>query len=427
MIVTFGSFLLLIFSGIPVVFALGVAATLTLALTTTTPLAIVAQRIYAGLDSFPIMAIPFFVLTGIIMEKGGIARRIVDLAQALVGWVTGSLFGVAVVTGTGLAAISGSGSADTAAVSAMLVPEMRRRGYDVDFGAGLIAAAGALAPIIPPSVFMIVLATISNLSVGAMFLGGVVPGLIVAAGLLAAGAVVARRGGPQYRDAAPFSLARLGRAFVAATPALTLPVIIVGGIVGGVFTPTEAAGIAVVVGLLVSLFVYREIAPHQVAQMVLQAAGLSSGVMMIVATASIYSWLIASQNVPALLGGWLQDVSGDPVVFLIVVNLLLIVVGMFLESVSAIIILVPMLMPIAVSYGIDPIHFGVVVCLNLAVGLITPPYGICLYMAATVAERPIVAVARRIWIPLLPMIAALLLTTYVPGLVLWLPGLVMGR
>lgn len=422
MIFTFGSFLLLIVSGIPIVFALGVAATVTLTLTTDTPLAIVAQRVYAGLDSFPIMAIPFFVLTGLIMEVGGIARRIVALAQALVGWITGSLFGVSVVTGTGLAAISGSGSADTAAISSMLVPEMRRRGYDIDFAAALIATAGALAPIIPPSVMMVVLATISNLSVGDMFLGGVVPGLLIALSLLGVGYLFARRGGSPYRDAEPFSLSRLGRAFVEALPALTLPVIIVGGIIGGVFTPTEAAAVAVVVGAFVSMAVYRELSFADLPDVILRAAGISSAVMMIVATASIFSWLVASQNVPELLGGWLQQVSGSPVVFLMVVNVLLLLVGMFMESVSAILILVPMLMPIAMSYGIDPVHFGVVVTLNLSLGLITPPYGICLFVASTVAGRPIGSVARKVWLPLLPMVVVLLLATYVPELVLWLPS-----
>src|SRR5690606_8683771 len=259
MLVTFGSFLLLIFSGIPIFFALGVAAAMTLALTTTTPLSIVAQRMYAGLDSFPIMAIPFFVLTGLIMERGGIARRIVDLAQALVGWFPGSLYGVSTVTGTGFAAISGSGSADTAAISSMMIPQMRKRNYDIDVGAALIAAAGSLAPIIPPSIFMIVIATLAGMSTGRLFLARVSPGLLISLALLVAGYLVARRGGDRYRDQEPFSISRLVRAFIAALPALTLPVIIVGGIVGGVFTPTEAAAIAVVVGFLISLFVYREL------------------------------------------------------------------------------------------------------------------------------------------------------------------------
>lgn len=425
--VTFGSFLLLIFSGIPIFFALGVAAAMTLALTSTTPLSIVAQRMYAGLDSFPIMAIPFFVLTGLIMERGGIASRIVDLAQAMVGWIPGSLYGISTVTGTGFAAISGSGSADTAAISSMMIPQMRKRNYDIDIGAALIAAAGSLAPIIPPSIFMIVIATISSLSTGRLFLAGVVPGLLISLALLVSGYLVARAGGDQYRDQEPFSLGRLVRAFIFSVPALTLPIIIVGGIVGGIFTPTEAAAIAVVVGFLVSLFVYREMGLADIPPIILRAAGISAAVMIIIATASIFSWLIASQNVPALLGGWLSSISTSPIAFLIFAMLLLIVVGMFMESISAIIILLPMLMPIAQQFGVDPIHFGLLVCLNLSIGLITPPYGICLYVASTTAGRTIEQIARKIWIPMLPMITVMILIMFVPEVALWLPNAMLGK
>jgi C4-dicarboxylate transporter, DctM subunit len=419
--VSFGSFLLLIFSGAPMVFALGVAAALTLALTTTVPMTVVAQRLYAGLDSFTIMAIPFFVLAGLIMEEGGIARRIINLAAALVGWITGSLFMVAVVTGAGLAAISGSGSADTAAIASMLTPEMRKRRYDIDFSAALIAAAGALGPIIPPSIIMVVVASISNLSVGAMFLGGVVPGLLMAFGMLVAAYWFARRGGEIYRDSEPFSAVRLGRAFVAALPALTMPAIIVGGILGGVFTPTEAAAIAVLVGLVVSLFIYRELAPADLPRLVLRAAGISAAVVMIIGTASIFSWLIAAQNVQNIIAAWIIAHAGGAWTFLLLVNLLLLLVGMFMESISAILILMPVLMPIAIKLGVDPVHFGVICSVNLSIGLITPPYGICLFVASTVVKRTVGQVASRVWIPLAPMFAVLLAATYVPELVLWLP------
>jgi C4-dicarboxylate transporter DctM subunit len=424
---TFGSFLVLIFAGAPMVFALGVAGALTLALTTPVPLSIVAQRVYSGLDSFTIMAIPFFVLAGMIMEEGGIARRIVNLAAAAVGWITGSLFMVAVVTGTVLAGISGSGSADTAAISSMLVPEMRQRRYDVDFSAALIAAAGALGPIIPPSIIMVVVATVTNLSVGAMFLGGVVPGLLMGAGLLLAGYLYAERGGPQYKDAESFALPRLGRALVDALPALLMPVIIVGGIVGGVFTATEAAAVAVLVGFVVGVFVYRELRLAELPGLLLRAAGISSAVMMIIGTASVFSWLVANQNVAGLLASWMRANLGGPAVFLLVVNVLLLAVGMFMESISAILILMPMLMPIAVKLGVDPLHFGVIVSLNLSIGLITPPYGICLFVACTVAQRTVAQVSSKIWIPLLPMLAVLLLATYLPGVILWLPSMLMTR
>ena len=417
----FGGFLLLILSGMPIVFALGVAALIAISTMTGTPLVIVAQRVYGGVSSFTLMAIPFFVTAGIIMEAGGIARRFVDLAAALVGWLTGSLYFVAIVTGTGLAAISGSGSADTAAVGSILMPEMRKRGYDVDLSASVIAASGALAPIIPPSIIMIIVAITANQSIGAMFLGGIVPGVLIAAALAFTCWLFARRGGAAYRNTQAFSGARLGRAFMAALPALSLPVIIVGGIIGGVFTATEAACIAVIVTLIISLFIYREITFADLPALFLKAVSLSAAVLMIVATASVFTWIIATLGAPRLLDGWIRGITDSPVVFLIIVNVLLLVVGMFMESISAILIIIPVLMPIATSFGIDPVQFGVMTALNLSIGLITPPYGICLFVAAMVADRRIEQVASRVWIPLVPMVVVLALTAYVPAVVLTLP------
>ena len=424
MIFAFSAFLAFLLIGTPIVFVLGIAATLTLLLTTDVPLTIVSQRIYDGLNSFTIMAIPFFVFAGAIMDAGGISRRIVDFATALVGWVVGSLLMVSVVAATGLAAISGSGSADVAAISSIMQPELRRRRYDIDFSAAVIACAGSLAQVIPPSLMMVVVALVSNLSVGAMFLAGVLPGLMTVPGLLVAAWLHARRGGPQYREVEPFTGARLRRTFVRALPALGMPVIIIGGIVGGVFTPTEAASVAVLYGLVVALFVYRDLSWRQLPGLVLRASALSAAVMMIVATASIFGWLVASANVPAILAAWIKSVSSEPWTYLLMVNLLLMLVGMFMESLAAILILVPVLMPIAISFGIDPVHFGVVVVMNFAIGMVTPPYGITLFVASSIAERNIIQVARRITWPWAMMTLILILVTYVPDVALVLPRLV---
>ena len=424
MIFAFSIFLVLLLVGMPVVFVLGLAAAATLILTQPDiPLTIVSQRMYDGLNSFTIMAIPFFVFAGAIMDAGGISRRIVDLATALVGWIVGSLLMVSVVAATGLAAISGSGSADVAAVSSIMQPELRRRKYDVDFAAAIIACAGSLAQIIPPSLMMVVVALVSNLSVGAMFLAGVLPGLLTVPGLLASAYLHARRGGPQYRDTEPFDFARLRRAFRASLPALGMPVIIVGGIVGGVFTPTEAASVAVLYGLIIALFVYRALTWRELPALVLRASALSAAVMMIVATASIFGWLVASANVPAILAAWIKSVSSEPWTYLLMVNVLLMLIGMFMESLAAILILVPVLMPIAVYFGIDPVHFGVVVVMNFAIGMVTPPYGITLFVASSIAERNIIQVSRRIVWPWAMMTLVLILVTYVPDIALFLPRL----
>lgn len=421
MAIALSGFLLLLVSGIPIVLALGIAGLIAIELTTTAPVSIVAQRVYGGISSFTLMAIPFFVAAGLLMEAGGIARRFVALAEALVGWITGSLYMVAIVTGTGLAAISGSGSADTAAISAVMVPEMKKRRYDIDMAAAVIAASGALASIIPPSIVMIVIAITSNQSIGAMFLGGIVPGMMVMAFLMTGCWIYCRRRGDIYRDAQTFTLSRLWRGFLDAGPGLLIPLIVVGGIVGGVFTATEAACVALFATLVITMLIYREITPRDLPRIMLRAVSLSATVLIIVATASVFTWVIATTGLPAMLRDWLTGLTQSPWVFLLIVNLLLLFVGMFMESISAVLILLPILTPIAQGFGIDPVHFGIVVSLNLSIGLITPPYGICLYVAASVAGRRIEQVSRRIWLPFGAMLIVLLLVTYVPAISLWLP------
>lgn len=419
-------FLLLLVCGAPIVFALGVSSVSILTLVMDVPVAIVAQRMYAGLDSFMIMAIPFFVFAGLVMDAGGISRRIVALAEALVGWITGSVLLVSVVASTGLAAISGSGSADTAAISSIMQPVVKKRRYDVDFAAAVIAAGGSLASIIPPSLLMVVIAAIANVSVGQLFLAGLIPGLLTAFALLALCYVFARRGGPQYLPSEAFSFARLKSSFMEALPAIGMPAIVIGGLVGGVFTPTEAAAIAVLYGLVVGLFVYRELKVTKLVPLILRAVSVSASVMIILASAAIFSWLVSAAQIPAALQSLLTSVSSSQWTFLLFVNLLLLVVGMFMESIAAILILVPMLLPIAVSYGVDPVHFCLIVVFNLTIGLITPPYGIALYVASTVAGRSIMQVARKITGPLLVMLIVLTLVTYVPALGLALPQWLMG-
>lgn len=422
MILTGLMFLALIVIGTPILFALGISAAVTI-VSLDVPVSIIAQRLFAGLDAFTIMAIPFFVLAGVIMERGGIARRIVDFSVALVGWITGSLLLVACVTGIGMAAVSGSGAASTAAISSTMLGEMRARRYNVDFAAGLIAAAGTLGPVIPPSIMMVVLATTANISIGRAFLGGIVPGLLMAVGLLLAGYVFARREGAVYRETRTFSLSELGRSFVAAVPAFLVPGVVVGGIIGGLFTPTEAAAVAVICGLVVAIFVYREMGFRDLPAMMLWAASLSAAIMMVIATANVFSWLIASQNVPAAIGAFLHGTVSSSLAFLLLMGFLLLLIGMFMEGISAIMVLAPVLLPIAVSFDVDPLHFGVLMVMNLSLGMLTPPYGITLYVASSVAERSVMQVSRQLGMPLAVLVAVLLLTTCVPTLVTALPDL----
>ena len=416
------AFLFFLVIGMPIVFVLGIAATLALLFTTEVPIAIVSERIFTSLNSFTILAIPFFIFAGGVMDVGGISRRIVNFATALVGWITGSVLMVSVVAATGLAAISGSGSADTAAISSIMQPELKRRKYDIDFAAGVIACAGSLAQIIPPSLMMVIVALVTNESTGALFLSGIIPGLMTTTLLLVVSFMHAVRGGPQYREVEPFTLMRLGRTFVAAIPALGMPVIIIGGIVGGVFTPTEAAAVAGAYGVLIACFCYRDLKLKDFPPLIMRTVSLSAAVMAIIGTASVFGWLVADARVPDLLASWIKNFTQNPWVFLLIVNVLLLFIGMFMESIAAILILVPVLMPIAIDFGINPIHFGLVVVMNFAMGMVTPPYGITLFVASSVAGRSIIQVARRIFWPWAMMTIVLLLVTYQPKIGLFLPG-----
>ncbi|RWR27185.1 TRAP transporter large permease [Sinirhodobacter populi] len=419
-VISFG-FIFLLCIGVPVVFVLGASAVASLLLTTSIPVSIVSQRVFAGLNSFTLMAIPFFVLAGLVMDAGGISRRIVDFATALIGWITGALLQVACLAAAGLAAISGSGSADVAAISAIMQPQLRKRRYDVDFGAAVIACAGAMAAVIPPSLTMVVIAVISNVSIGALFMSGVVPGLLCIAGLMVVSYIHARRGGEAYRESTPFSVQRLGRTMWSALPGLVMPAVILGGILGGIFTPTEAAAVAATYGLVIGLFVYRELSFRDLPRLLLRAASISASVMLIIGTASVFAWLIANNHVPQILGEWLRTVSSNPIVFLIIVNLLLLFICMFMETIAALLIVMPVLMPVALSLGIDPVHFCLIVILNCAIGTTTPPYGISLFVASSVAGRTVLQVTRKLLWPLVPLLLVLVLVTFVPSVPLWLP------
>ncbi|RAP40505.1 C4-dicarboxylate ABC transporter [Rhodovulum viride] len=423
MLVIAVAFVFLLLAGVPVVFVLGASAVIALVTTTDVPVAIVSQRVFAGLNTFTLMSIPFFVFAGVIMDAGGISRRIVEFASAVIGWVVGSLLQVSCLAAAGLAAISGSGSADTAAISAIMQPQLRRRGYDVDFGAAIIASAGSIAQVIPPSLTMVILAVVSNVSIGALFLSGVVPGLMCIAILMVIAYFHARTGGPAYRETEPFTFARLARTGWAALPAAGMPVLILGGILGGVFTPTEAAAVSGFYGLLIGAFLYRDLDLKRLPDLILRTVSLSAAVMLIIGTASVFSWLIANANVPQLLGNWIASVSSSTLMFLLIANLLFLFVGMFLETIAAILIIVPVLSPIAAQMGVDPIHFSLLIILNCAIGTVTPPYGVSLFVASSVAGRPVLSVAKKLALPLAGLFAVLVAVTLVPDLPLFLPRL----
>jgi len=376
---------------------------------------IVSQNLLAGADSFPLMAVPFFLLAGELMNAGGLSRRIVDAATAWVGHLRGGLGYVAVLASVIMAALSGSAVADTAAIAALLVPMMRRAGYDVSRSAGLIAAGGVIAPVIPPSIGLVLFGVAGSVSIRQLFLAGIAPGLLMGLALIVTWWVVARRD----NVATPPKVSwreRLGRT-ASGFWAFLLPVVIIGGLKFGVFTPTEAAVVAAVYALLVGMFVYRELKPADLYGVFLVAAKTTSVVMFLAATAVVSAWLITIANIPAEVGRILEPFMDNQILLMFVIMVLVVIIGTALDFVPTILILTPVLVPVIKTAGIDPVYFGVLFIMNNAIGLITPPVGTVLNVAAGVAKVPLGNVIKGVWPFLLAEIAVLFLLVFVPELV----------
>ena len=414
------AFSLAVVAGIPIAFALGLGSWMALVVWGKVPLYLIPQRMFTGVDSFVLMAIPFFMLAGELMGSTGILDRLLKFADALVGHIRGGLAHVNIVASMIFAGISGSAVADASALGAALVPPMREK-YDVDFAAGVVASAATIGPIIPPSIPMIIYATAtSGISIAGLFLAGVIPGIMMGLGMMVVAYFIARKRGYPIRGDR-LTARELGRRLVRVIPALLMPLIVLGGILGGIFTPTEAGAIAVVYAVVIGLVVTQELRPRDIPPALLRAGITTSVVFILIATANGVSWLLTTQQVPQLVSSYLQAISKSPAVFLLVVNLFLFVVGCLMETTAALIMLVPILAPIAISYGVDPLHFGFVVVMNLVIGLLTPPVGMCLFVVCGIAEISLERVVRAVWPFLIWQIVVLFLVTYIPALALWVP------
>jgi C4-dicarboxylate transporter DctM subunit len=328
---------------------------------------------------------------------------------------------VSVMASMIFAGVSGSSTADTAAVGSIMMPAMKRKGYDMDFATALIAAAGAIGPIIPPSILMILIGYVTDTSVASLFLGGIVPGVLIGIGLMAVAFVHAHKGGKAYLSTYQFRFKEVWKTGKSALPGLGLPFIIVFGILGGIFTATEAAVVAVIYGLIVGLFVYREISLKQLPKIFLKSAETSCVIMFIACTAFLFAWLITVKQLPVHLGEFLKANIGSKMMFLVLLNIVLLIVGMFMESFSAIIVFMPILFPIAQTYGVDPVHFGIIATVNLAIGYITPPYGATLFVSCGISGRKIRNVTPRVIPIILAMLVILLIVTYFPETFMWIP------
>lgn len=411
----FGCFLGLLVLSVPVAISLGLASSVALLYSGKVSSSYIAQGLVTAIDSFPLMAVPFFILAGELMGQGGLSRRLLSVANVFFGRYTGGLAIIAVVTCLFFAAISGSGPATVAAIGGLLLPAMAREGYDKGFSVGLLASAGSIGIIIPPSIPMIIYAVAANVSITQMFLAGVIPGLTIGIALMLVAYFKARKEG--YTGSSKrYSASEIFAAVWDAKWALMVPVIILGGIYGGIFTPTESAAVGVIYGFIVGVFVYREIKLKDLYKVIVDASLTSATVIVIVGTATIFGRVLAIERIPFMLADYIVSLTDSRILILLLINLLLIFVGMFMETLAAIIILVPILLPVVVAVGVDPVHFGIIIIVNLAIGMVTPPVGLNLFVGSRLGEISL----GKASVGAMPFIAALfivlLLVTYIPAL-----------
>jgi tripartite ATP-independent transporter DctM subunit len=407
--------------GVPVAVCLGLAAIVSIAAIGDVPVGfMVAQRIATGIASFPLLAIPFFVLSGLLMGEGGMARRLIDLAAALVGRLPGGLAYVTTMTCMMFGAVSGSAVAAVSSIGSFMIPQMTSKGYGRDFSVALTATSATTGLIIPPSNIMIVYAVVAgNVSVAALFMAGFVPGVLVGLCIMAAAFVYNIKTGNQARMEPPPVVPSL----IAAVPSMLLIVIVLGGILGGVFSATEASAVSVAYALILGVGVYREIPARKLPDILLRSAKTTAVVMLLIGTSQAMSWALSFERVPQTAGEALLGLSQNPVVVLMIINVLLLAVGTFMDMTPATLIFTPILLPAVMALGVDPVHFGIILITNLCIGLCTPPVGTCLFLASSVGNTTISRVVPKAIPFFIAMIVALLLITYIPEISLWLPRL----
>ena len=408
--------------GVPIAVCIGASTLATMLVTMAFDPAVttIAQRMAGGLNSFALLAIPLFILSGQLMAHGGIARRLIDFAKAMVGTVPGGLAFVNVISCTLFGAISGSAVAATSAIGGFMIPEMNKEGYDRDFNAAVTATSATTGLLIPPSNILIIYAVASGgVSIAALFVAGYVPGILVGLGLMAVCAVYAKRHNFPRGQRVPFGLAM--RKTLSALPSLFLIVLVIGGILGGIFTATEAGAIAVLYAFTLSAFVYKEIPLSGMKDILLKSAETTAIVMFLIGTSMAMSWILAYENIPAIVANGLVNLSDNPILILLLINIVLLMVGIFMDMTPAVLIFTPIFLPVAVELGMSPLHFGIMMVLNLCIGLCTPPVGSILFVGCAIAKTSIGRIVR----PMLPMYAAmfvvLILVTYVPELSEFLP------
>jgi tripartite ATP-independent transporter DctM subunit len=410
-------FLVLLVIGVPIAIVLGETAIAYIWLSDNTLLFLsYPQQLFSGLERYGLLAIPLFILTGELMNEGGITRRLIAVAGIFVGGLRGGLAYINLVANMMMASIIGSSTAQIAIMSKAMVPEMKQQGYSAEFAAATTAAGGLLSPIIPPSMLFVIFGVLAQVSIGDMFLAGIIPGFMMAGGFLVAIAVLGLR--YQYPKGEWYSGSESLRHLLHGVPAGLVPIVIIGGITSGLATPTESAALGSVAAFLIGRFVYKDLKTSRLLEIFSSTALTSAMVLFLIATANVFGWVIVFEKIPQLLAAWLTGLTSDPFVFLLLVNIAMLLVGMVIDGIAALILIVPLLLPVAISvYGISPFHFGVIVCINVVLGLLTPPVGAGLFVASAAANVS----PGKIFVALLPF----LLTTIVVLILLsWQPALV---
>lgn len=419
-VLLFVVFLVLLILGFPIAFALGISA-FTYLMFSDIPLMVIPQKMYAGIDVFVLLSIPGFILAGNLMNAGGITQRIIHFCNALLGHIRGGL-GLANVGASMLfGGISGTAIADTASIGSVMIPAMKKEGYDAPFSCAITASSSTIGPIIPPSLPMIIAATLTGLSVGKLFIAGIVPGLLLGLGfLLTAYFIAVKKNYPKSDRKSPMFILK---SFMQAFWAIMMTLLILFGIIGGVFTPTEASIVAVIYAMGIGLWVYKDLTFRRIPKILLQSAKTTASLMVLVGFANLFAWIMTVEELPQQIATTLLQLTENKWVLLLLINLLLLFVGAFMETIAALLILFPVLLGVAVQVGVDPVQFAIIMVVNLVIGLTTPPVGVCLFVASSIGGVSLEKIARAGLPFLLVSLLVLVLVTYVPAVSLWLPGL----
>jgi len=415
----FSLFFFLILVGVPIAYSLGLSSAFLIVFHLKLPLVLVSQQMFAAVDSFSFLAIPFFMLAGAFMSYGGVTRRLVNFAHSIVGSLKGGLAQVVALSGMFFGAISGSSAATTAAIGSIMIDEMEKKGYDKEFTAGVVAAGGMVGIIIPPSITLVVYGVIAGVSIGDLFLGGFGPGILMGTSMCVLSYFICRKRG--WGGEGTFAVKNVIKSFFDSFWALLTPVIILGGIYGGVFTPTEAAAVASIYGLIIGFFVYKELKIKDLPKIISKAVYSTTVIMFIIATAKVFGWILTNAEIPQKIGAFVTTIAPNEYIFLLYINIILLIIGTMVNPSAAVVILTPILLPVALQFGINPIFFGVLMVVNLAIGNVTPPVGLDLFVVSAVTKISIDRIARAMLPYLIILIIDLIIVTYVPGIIMLIP------